>query len=211
MSSCSSFSKPSLDIWNFLVCTMLKPSMQDFKHDLTSMGDECNCLMVNTFFGTNYPSWQLGWGSIFSSPMVFQICWHNECKSLMASSFRDLPSSAGISSHPLAFFNISASWAAEQSQFADLPQMDTWEWPPWGKHGLQGLTHLPRLLPPTVRFIPCHTLICVTDPFSFTQSLTFTFSYWVRLSVRYTLSIIFLHHSIMLCPSHIFSLTPYLS
>ena len=25
----SSFSKPSLDIWNFLVCIMLKPSMQD--------------------------------------------------------------------------------------------------------------------------------------------------------------------------------------
>ena len=31
---------------------MLKPSMQDFKHDLTSMGDECNCPMVSTFFGT---------------------------------------------------------------------------------------------------------------------------------------------------------------
>ena len=45
--SCSSaFSKPSLNIWKFLVCIMLKPSMQDFKHDLTSMGNECNCLMV---------------------------------------------------------------------------------------------------------------------------------------------------------------------
>ena len=32
---------------------------------------------------------------------VFQICWHNECKILMESSFRDLNSS-GISSHPLA-------------------------------------------------------------------------------------------------------------
>ena len=32
--------------------TMPKPSMQDFKHDLTSMGDECNCPMVSTFFGT---------------------------------------------------------------------------------------------------------------------------------------------------------------
>ena len=32
------FSKPSLDIWKFLVCIMLKPSMQDFKHDLASMG-----------------------------------------------------------------------------------------------------------------------------------------------------------------------------
>ena len=42
----SVFSKPSLDIWKFLVCIMLKPSMQDFKHDLTSMGDECNCPMA---------------------------------------------------------------------------------------------------------------------------------------------------------------------
>ena len=37
ISSSSSFSKPSLDIWKFLVHIMLKPSMQDFKHDLTSM------------------------------------------------------------------------------------------------------------------------------------------------------------------------------
>ena len=33
---------------------------------------------------------------------VFQICWHNEYKNLMASSFRDMNSSARISSHPLA-------------------------------------------------------------------------------------------------------------
>ena len=38
--SSSSFSKSNLNIWKFLVCIMLKPSMQDFKHDLTSMGDE---------------------------------------------------------------------------------------------------------------------------------------------------------------------------
>ena len=36
----SSFSKPSLDNCKFLVHIMLKLSMQDFKHDLTSMGDE---------------------------------------------------------------------------------------------------------------------------------------------------------------------------
>ena len=42
----SPFSKSSLDIWKFLVCIMLKPSMQDFKHDLTRMGDECNCPMT---------------------------------------------------------------------------------------------------------------------------------------------------------------------
>ena len=42
----SAISKPSLDVWKFLVHVMLKPSVQDFKHDLTSMGDERNCLMV---------------------------------------------------------------------------------------------------------------------------------------------------------------------
>ena len=40
MSSSSSFSNPASDIWKILFCIMLKPSMQDFKHDLTSMGDE---------------------------------------------------------------------------------------------------------------------------------------------------------------------------
>ena len=39
ISSSSFFSKPNLDIWKFLVSIMLKPSMQDFKLDLTSMGD----------------------------------------------------------------------------------------------------------------------------------------------------------------------------
>ena len=52
ISSSSSFSKPSLDIWKFLFRIMLKPNMQDFKHDLTSMGDEYNCPMVSTFFNT---------------------------------------------------------------------------------------------------------------------------------------------------------------
>ena len=52
ISSSSSFSKPSLDICKFLVRIILKPSMQDFKDDLTSMGDECNCLIFSTVFGT---------------------------------------------------------------------------------------------------------------------------------------------------------------
>ena len=52
ISGSSSFSKPSLDIWKFLVRIMLKPSMQDFKNDLPSMGDECNYPMFNTFFST---------------------------------------------------------------------------------------------------------------------------------------------------------------
>ena len=52
ISGSSAFSKPNMDIWKFSVHIMLKPGMQDFKHDLTSLGDECNCLMVRTFFST---------------------------------------------------------------------------------------------------------------------------------------------------------------
>ena len=52
ISGSSSFSKPRLIISKFLVHMMLKPSMQDFKHDLTTMGDECNCPVVIISFGT---------------------------------------------------------------------------------------------------------------------------------------------------------------
>ena len=34
------FLNPAWDIRKFLVCIMLKPGMQDFKHDLTSVGGE---------------------------------------------------------------------------------------------------------------------------------------------------------------------------
>ena len=50
------------DICNFLVRIMLQPSMKDFKYDLTSMGDQCNCLVVSTFFGTTLlGNWDEDW------------------------------------------------------------------------------------------------------------------------------------------------------
>ena len=52
ISGSSAFSKPTLDVWKFLAQVMLKPGMQDFKHDFNSIGDECNCLMVCIFFST---------------------------------------------------------------------------------------------------------------------------------------------------------------
>ena len=63
ISGSSAFSKPSLDIWKFLVHIMLKPSMPDFKQDLTSMEDECNCLIaVSTFFSnTLLGNWDEDW------------------------------------------------------------------------------------------------------------------------------------------------------
>ena len=37
ISGSSAFSKPSLYIWKFLVQILLKPSLKDFEHNLTSM------------------------------------------------------------------------------------------------------------------------------------------------------------------------------
>ena len=42
ISSSSAFSKPSLYIWKFLIQVLLKPSLKDFEHNITSMGDNCN-------------------------------------------------------------------------------------------------------------------------------------------------------------------------
>ena len=76
VSGSSAFSKPSLNIWRFLVHIILKPSVQDFKHNLTSMGDECNCLVVWTFFRLLF----LGMGirNDLSTPVA---TWHQVCHS----------------------------------------------------------------------------------------------------------------------------------
>ena len=51
ISGCSAFSKSSLYIWKFSVHILLKPSLENFEHDLPSMWNECNCTVVWTFFG----------------------------------------------------------------------------------------------------------------------------------------------------------------
>ena len=51
ISGSSAFSKPSLYIWNFSVHILQKPSLKDFEHNLVSMWNESNCMIVWTFFG----------------------------------------------------------------------------------------------------------------------------------------------------------------
>ena len=63
----SSFSKPSLDNCKFLVHIMLKLSMQDFKHDITSMGDECNCPIAHS---TLLGNWDEDWPFPFLWPQL---------------------------------------------------------------------------------------------------------------------------------------------
>ena len=52
ISGSSAFSKSSLYIWNFLIHILLKPSLKDFEHNLTSMQNEHNRMVVWTWFGT---------------------------------------------------------------------------------------------------------------------------------------------------------------
>ena len=46
ISGSSAFSKSSLNIWKFLVHTVMKPSCKDFEHYLANILNECNCAVV---------------------------------------------------------------------------------------------------------------------------------------------------------------------
>ena len=47
----SAFPKSSLYIWNFSVHMLLKSSLKDFEHYFASMWNECNHVVIWTFFG----------------------------------------------------------------------------------------------------------------------------------------------------------------
>ena len=50
LSGSSAFSKSNMNILKFLFHILLKPSLKDFKHYLTSIWDECYCVVLWTFF-----------------------------------------------------------------------------------------------------------------------------------------------------------------
>ena len=108
ISGSSAFSKTSLYIWKFSVHVQLKPSLKDFEHYLAGMWNESYCVVVWAFFGIAFH------GILVKTHLfqccghcwVFQICWHIECNTLTASSFRIWNSSSGTPSPPLALFSV---------------------------------------------------------------------------------------------------------
>ena len=54
ISGSSAFSKTSLNIWKFSVHMLLKPGLENFEHYFSSVWDECNCVVVWTFFGISF-------------------------------------------------------------------------------------------------------------------------------------------------------------
>ena len=108
ISGSSAFSKTSLNIREFTVHVLLKPGLENFEHYFTSVWDECNCAVVWAFSGIAFLwDWNENW--LFHSSdtcWAFQICWHIECNTFTALSFRIWNISTRILSPPLALFIV---------------------------------------------------------------------------------------------------------
>ena len=62
ISGSSVLSRYSLNIWKFTVHILLKPGLENFEHYFASMWDECNCVVVWTFFGIAFLwEWNENW------------------------------------------------------------------------------------------------------------------------------------------------------
>ena len=105
ISGSPAFSKTILNIWKFTVHVLLKPGLVNFEHFFTSVWDECNCAVVWAFFGIVFHwDWNENWPFPVLWPLLsFPICWHIECSTFTASSFRIL---TGIPLPPLALFIV---------------------------------------------------------------------------------------------------------
>ena len=102
------FSKSSLNIWKFMVHVLLKPSwriliMTLLACEISAIVQQCEHSLALPFFGIGMKT------DLFQSCghcWVFQICWHIDCSTFTATSFRIWNSSTGIPSPPLALFVV---------------------------------------------------------------------------------------------------------
>ena len=98
-------------IWKFLVHVLLKPNLENFEDYFASMWDECNLQyfehsLASPFFGIGMKTEMKTLFQSCGHCWAFQLCWHNECSTFTASSFRIWSSSTGLPSLPLALFIV---------------------------------------------------------------------------------------------------------
>ena len=62
ISGSSARSKTSLNIWKFMVHVLLKPGLENFEYYVTSVWDECSCVVVWASFGIAFLwHWNENW------------------------------------------------------------------------------------------------------------------------------------------------------
>ena len=68
ISGSSAFSKSSLNSWKFSVHMLLKPGLEHFEYYFASVWNECNCMVVWTFFGIAF-LWD------WNENLLFPVLW----------------------------------------------------------------------------------------------------------------------------------------
>ena len=108
ISGSSAFSKTSLNIRKFTVHVLLKPGLENLS--ITLLACEMSAIVWQFEHSLALPFFGIGMKTdLFQSCghcWVFQICWHIECSTFTASSFRIWNSSTGIPSPPLALIVV---------------------------------------------------------------------------------------------------------
>ena len=95
-------------MWKFTVHVLLKSSLESFEHYFASMWEDCNCMVVWTFFVLVFLwAWSENWAfpvlwPLLSFPNLLAY-WAQHFHSII---FQDLKSSTGIPSPPLALFVV---------------------------------------------------------------------------------------------------------
>ena len=112
ISGSSASSKSNLYIWKFWVHILLKPNLEDFEHYLDSMWNECNCEAVWTLFGLAHLwHWNENWPFPVLWPLLsFPNCWHIECSTFTAPSFKIWNSFISILLTIFLMLYISSPW-----------------------------------------------------------------------------------------------------
>ena len=101
-------------IWKFSVHILLNPSLKDFEHNLASMWNVCNCMVIWTSLGIALLwNWNENWPSPVLWPLLsfpnLLAYWVQHFHSII---FQDLNnSSTGIPSPPLTLFIVVLSKA----------------------------------------------------------------------------------------------------
>ena len=92
ISGSSAFSKSTLNIWNLMVHVLLKPGLENLGYYFASVGGECNCAILWTFFGIAFLcDWNENWPFPVPWPLLsfpnLLACWVQHFHSII---FQDL-------------------------------------------------------------------------------------------------------------------------